>query len=952
MLYHHTHWDREWWATREEFRLRLVHVIDALLAQLERDPRLGTFVLDGQMIVLADYLELRPQQRERLVRLIRQGRLHVGPWYVLADEALPSGEACIRNLWLGERAARQLGVPLMDVGYLPDQFGHTGQMPQILRGFGVESAVVWRGFNAPPKAGANGVPAAVGGSATPAADAGRDEAVPVDAGEGRRVPAGMQSEFWWEAPDGSRVLGVYLPLEYSQRVIRGGPFDPEISRSGAVEGLRRLVDCLRLYATTDCVLIPYGGDHMAADAHLPDLVADLNRCLGEDGIDVEIGSLTGYVEAIRSAGSDPTVVWRGEARVSGGRANVLPGVLSARLPLKRANAAVQVALERYAEPLQALAWLLGERYEATALWHAWERLVQNHTHDSITGCSIDLVHREIDTRIAVAGQLADLLAMRGLEAVARHVDESDLSPGAHSVVVFNPIGAERTDAVRLLLDRSLGVDPRTWRLADPGGAEVPFQVRLVSRRLPARPAAEWLELTFLASRVPGLGYRRYAISKRDAPVPFAGSLPYTVAGAVARGRGAAPTSGLAVAPWHLENDLLEVDVSRRDGALTITDRRTGEIYSSLNVLVDGGDAGDTYNYSWPLGDREVSTRDVAPRIEWLETGPARATLRIAWSLPVPAALTDDRLSRSASDVALEVSSEVSLSPGVPRVDVHTRVVNTARDHRLRALFPLGRRVDRSWAEGPFEVVERSTGGDDGERGRNEPAGVERPQQTFVSVSCGNRGLTVANRGLPEFSVLDDEDGTIALTLLRAVGYLSRDDLLTRAGRAGPMIPTPDAQLQGPVEADYAIIPHVGDWQAAASHVQAHEFNAPLMAVLRSTIVPALEPGHVPGGAAQAVVLPPETALVRVDGDVVVTALKRGEDDPVLILRLLRLGDSPAAALVRSALPMRAARLVDLRERACAGGELSEESDGGWSVTVWPWQLVTIALVPRAAGAAS
>jgi len=939
MLYHHTHWDREWWATREEFRLRLVHVMDALLDQLERDPRLGTFVLDGQMIVLADYLELRPQQRERLVRLVRQGRLHVGPWYVLADEVLPSGEACIRNLWLGERAGRQLGVPLMAVGYLPDQFGHTGQMPQILRGFGIDSAVVWRGFSAPPKSGPDGGPAAA------------DDAVADDDAEGRRVPAEMQSEFWWEAPDGSRVLGVYLPLEYSQRVIRASLFDPEISRSGAVEGLRRLVDCLRRYATTDCVLIPYGGDHMAADSRLPDLVADLNRSLGVDGIDVEIGSLTGYVDAVRSAGSDPTVVWRGEARVSGGRANVLPGVLSARLPQKRANAAVQVILERYAEPLQALAWLLGERYEATALWHAWERLIQNHTHDSITGCSIDLVHREIDVRIAVASQLADLLAVRGLESLARHVDESDLPAGAHSVVVFNPIAAERTDALRLLLDRSMGVEPRTWRLADPDGAEVPFQVRAVSGRRPARPAAEWLEVTFVASQVPGLGYRRYALSKRDVPVSVAGSLPYTVAGAVARGRGAEPTSGLVVGPWHLENDLLEVDVSRRDGSLTITDRRTGEVYPSLNVLVDGGDAGDTYCYSWPLGDREVSTRDAIPKIEWLETGPARATLRIAWSLPVPAALTDDRLSRSRSDVDLEVSSEVSLSPGVPRVDVHTRVLNTARDHRLRALFPLGGRVHRSWAEAPFEVVERPTGNDDGERGRHEPSGIERPQQTFVSVSCGNRGLTIANRGLPEFSVLDDEDGTIALTLLRAVGYLSRDDLLTRAGRAGPMLPTPDAQLLGPVEADYGIVPHAGDWQAAGSPVQAHAFNAPLMAALRSTIVPGLEPGHVPGGAGQAFVLPPETALVSVEGDVVVTAVKRGEDEPVLVLRLLRLGDSPAAARVRTALPMRAARLVDLRERACAGGDLPEESDGGWLVTVGPWQLVTIALVPRTAGAA-
>jgi hypothetical protein len=760
----------------------------------------------------------------------------------------------------------------------------------------------------------------------------------------------MQSEFWWEAPDGSRVLGVYLALEYSQRVIRARLFHREISRSEAANGLRRLVDCLRPYATTEYVLIPYGGDHMASDSRLPDLVADLNRCLGEDGIDVEIGSLAGYLDAVRSAAREPKVVWRGEARISGGRANVLPGVLSSRLPQKRANANVQVTLERYAEPLQALAWLLGGQYEATALWHAWERLVQNHAHDSITGCSIDLVHREIDVRLGVAGQLAELLAILGLETIARHVDESDLPAGARCVVVFNPITAARTDVVRLLLDRGLGVEPTTWRLTDPNGIEVPFQARLVSRRRPARPAAESLELTFVASEVPGLGYRRYALSERDAPASPTASLPHAVAGVVAVGRTAAENgTGPAIGSWHLENELLEVEVDRDNGALTVTDRRTGEIYSSLNVLVDGGDSGDTYTYNWPLGDREVSTWKAVPRIEWLETGPARATLRIAWTLRVPAALTDDRLSRSASDVDLEVCTDVSLSPGVPRVDVHTRVMNTALDHRLRTLLPLGRHADRSWAEAPFEVVERPTGRDCGERGRNELAGIERPQQTFVSVSSGSRGLTVANRGLPEFSVSDDEDGTIALTLLRSVGYLSRDDLLTRAGRAGPTIPTPDAQLQGPVEADYAIIPHAGDWQAAASHLEAHAFNAPLMASLRPTVVRGLDPDRVPDEASQAVVLPAETGLVGVEGGVVVTTLKRGEDDSVLILRLLRLADSPAIARVRTALPMRAARLVDLRERAVEGGELMEEPEGGWVTTVGPWQLVTIAFVPLTSG---
>ncbi|MFD1733194.1 hypothetical protein ACFSC4_21810 [Deinococcus malanensis] len=144
-VYHHTHWDREWWSTRERFRFRLVHTVDAILDALAAGPDLASFVLDGQTLVLKDYLQVRPGRRDELIRQIRDGRLFVGPWHILPDEFLVSGEATLRNLWLGERTARDLGVEVSRVGYLPDQFGHIAQMPQLLRGFGIDSAVVWRG---------------------------------------------------------------------------------------------------------------------------------------------------------------------------------------------------------------------------------------------------------------------------------------------------------------------------------------------------------------------------------------------------------------------------------------------------------------------------------------------------------------------------------------------------------------------------------------------------------------------------------------------------------------------------------------------------------------------------------------------------------------------------------------------------------------------------------------
>lgn len=125
----HTHWDREWYQPFEEFRIRLVRLMDKLLDILTSDPDYRYFTLDGQTIILEDYLEIRPQKEEEARRLVHQGRLLIGPWWILPDEFLVSPEATIRNLMLGDQVAKRFGAK-MEVGYLPDPFGHIGQMPR------------------------------------------------------------------------------------------------------------------------------------------------------------------------------------------------------------------------------------------------------------------------------------------------------------------------------------------------------------------------------------------------------------------------------------------------------------------------------------------------------------------------------------------------------------------------------------------------------------------------------------------------------------------------------------------------------------------------------------------------------------------------------------------------------------------------------------------------------
>ena len=134
MVVSHTHWDREWYQPFEAFRVRLVRMMDALIDLLERDPDFKHFVMDGQTVPLDDYLEIRPDRRETIERFVREGRLLVGPNYILPDEFLIGGEAWIRNLMAGIRSARKYGA-VMNVGYSPDAFGHITHLPAILRGF-------------------------------------------------------------------------------------------------------------------------------------------------------------------------------------------------------------------------------------------------------------------------------------------------------------------------------------------------------------------------------------------------------------------------------------------------------------------------------------------------------------------------------------------------------------------------------------------------------------------------------------------------------------------------------------------------------------------------------------------------------------------------------------------------------------------------------------------------
>ena len=387
----HTHWDREWYEPFQVFRLKLVSTIDALLDQMEQDASYTHFLLDGQLAVVDDYLEIRPENAERLGALTASGRITVGPWYILMDEFLVSGETIIRNLQAGIRRGSDFGG-VMDVGYLPDMFGHVAQMPQILASAGFEHAVVWRG-----------VPSAVDRTA-----------------------------FRWQAPDGSAVRAEYLVAGYGN-----GAALPDDAKA-LVRRLASLVEEFDPFLRSgDPLLLMNGTDHQRPQPWLGRVVFEANQI--QDDFELTISSLPAYLE---SAPTTDLPTWQGELR-SGARANLLMGVGSNRVDVKQAAARAERSLEQLAEPLSAL-FLPPEQWPAPFLHMAWLLMIRNSAHDSICACSVDDVVDAVLHRYAEARHIGEGLTDAALAALASSM--ADAGP-----LVVNPSPTARGGLVEMVV---------------------------------------------------------------------------------------------------------------------------------------------------------------------------------------------------------------------------------------------------------------------------------------------------------------------------------------------------------------------------------------------------------------------------------------------------------------------------------------------------------------------
>ena len=344
IAYLHTHWDREWYREFEVFRLRLLRVFDNVLEMLE-NASIPCFYFDGQVAALLDYLELRPEKEHQVRKFIKEKKLFIGPFYTLVDELLTDRTAFKKNLEIGLKISRDFGCEDF-IGYLADTFGHSKNIPPILKEFGIDKCMVWRGCGDIP------------------------------------------SEFKFNGVDTVNLIrGYFMDI-----------FSAPMTIEQKAEWMKGNLDKIAA-KSSNVLLLPIGADHLGVEPDIADQIEKVNGLL--DDYKITLGSPFDYFELVKD--NFKNFEWNDELR-DNSKTFILPGSYSARTKIKQLNTEAIYRLD-FANRIQKH---YGSRYDSV-IEYAYKLLLQNQAHDGICGCSTDAVHRENITRYEKILQIANTI---------------------------------------------------------------------------------------------------------------------------------------------------------------------------------------------------------------------------------------------------------------------------------------------------------------------------------------------------------------------------------------------------------------------------------------------------------------------------------------------------------------------------------------------------------------
>lgn len=725
-----THWDREWYQTFQGFRYRLVKVMDGILDAMENLDDFDVFHLDGQTIVLEDYAEIKPKNAERLIEYIKSGRIKIGPWYVMPDEFNLSGESLIRNLMIGHELSGKWGADsAWKFGYVCDIFGHIAQMPQIFKGFDIDYSYQCRGYY-----------------------------------------TDSEPYFIWRAPDGSETLNMRMGNtngygEFACRVLNK-PFGEEpYTLDELKERIKEYMEFLLTTTKLPVYIVNDGLDHHPLHTDTGKYIEFIKEAVPDAEVHhcdlIEAGK---HLEQYR----DGMEVVEGELNKSAQNVSMqlITNTISSYYPIKKTNDRCQNKLEKIAEPMLAYSAMAGSPMEREYIRLAYKYLIQNHPHDSICGCSIDQVHKDMEYRFAqtleICGELSDDYVYSNSRPYMIGKDKD-----THAILtLFNPLPYEVNKVITVSLNMKCNypkqyADPfgyeliNCFKIRDYEGNEIPYQVTDIKRNQVRRikdQSAERVDVhtvTFMA-HMPAGGNCEYRIEPCDRPSRYLKHLD----------------SGID----YMENENIRVKLNS-NGTICIVDKKNNKVYDNQLCLVDDNEVGDGWYHYTAKNDRSVISSFGNCRVEKIESGCSRCVFRITktFSLPEKVDFLPAGMTRSETYKDCTAVFDIGLSEGAEYVDVKLTFSNNVCDHRLRLAVPTYTDGDKYFAGQAFYCCQRDTDIDYSTQDWYEPELHEKAMNGII----GKRGTDgtglafVSAEGLHEGSSFDDQNKTLYVTLIRA-----------------------------------------------------------------------------------------------------------------------------------------------------------------------------------------
>ncbi len=822
----HTHWDRAWYLSFNEFRLRLVRMIDRILEMLDKDPDFTCFVLDGQVVLIEDYLEIRPNKKDKLKEFISTGRLIIGPWYVLPDLFLVSSESIIRNLQIGMAISKDWDSGL-DVGYVPDPFGHPAQLPQILQGFSIDNFLFMRGM-----------PDSLNRLGT--------------------------LHFNWTSPNGSKVRAYYIKEGYFNAAALGyghiiGRYDEsEPDFDLALEQFDKAINALESLEPKHLFLLNNGVDHMPEQKELPKILDHISAHNPHPDVSITQGSFSDFMDSLLTI--DCSYNYEGDL-LGNPDHPILSSVYSTRMYIKQQNHTAQSLLEHYVEPSQALLFSLTKAEPDHAFSsYIWKKLLQNHPHDDICGCSVDGVHEDNEYRYRevietsktmiteIVEELAKIGFLKGYQSDLRYRDVWLFNPHpfthkyrVQTEIVFANEDKEQEEK-RIPLQKLRGYDST--------GRSVVFQ--LIGTKAPYLDA-QFIQHTWgrayhveFEIELPALGYQIVRFVETtdilEEPVDLLSPIQWNLLPESTNKR----ISSLVEQKGLMRNAHYSIQFS--DKNFTIRCKQTGCELDNPIRFEYAQDHGDTYSFS------RVEQKNYYGKIEQIVKDPLRQNcLHLYYKIEVPIVELDPtgrpRVGTHPELKELNIHVELLLN-GSKGIDLKVNYRNHTNNGRLRILLAIGFETSISYAESHYREAEHSMINeqkpkDYPDRYKKYPGELlytTHHQIDYCYVSQGDRYSWVANRGLPEYELISYQGHNhFAITLHRAVGMLSVSNGSIRRPQAGPSIPTPGAQCLREITAELSFGSIFGSKEDLVNEAKAFSHPAYLQQIPILHDIPTIGP---------------------------------------------------------------------------------------------------------------